>query len=327
MVLNLEQLRAITRGATRVEEQNGEFRFYRFTEEQVEAYRQTGNTDFYNKTFATSGVRLAFRTDAKTLAFTYRLEVGSGRTFGWFDVYLNGNLARHFGSDGREFTGGSVCVELGEGEVDVELYLPWSRAAILSKITLEGGEMLEPIFRTHKMISFGDSITQGYDALYPSQSYVSTLARMLDAELFNKGIGGEVFFPALLNTPDAFDPDYITVAYGTNDWSGRTREYFVENCAAFYRKLSALYPRAKIFAITPICRLDANRKTKFEAPISEVGDLIRSFCADLPNVTVINGWCFTPALKEFYSDAYLHPNDLGFGLYAQNLYRAIKQYI
>ena len=327
MKLNLEQLRAIACGAARVEERDGEFRLYRFTEKQTEAYRLTGNTDFYNKTFATSGIRLAFRTDADRLAFTYRLEVGSSRAFGWFDVYLNGNLARHFGVEGKEITGGSVSVELDMGEVDVEVYLPWSRAAILSNISLEGGEMLLPLKRRHTMISFGDSITQGYDAIYPSLSYASTLSRLLDADAINKAIGGDCFFPALLDTADTIDPDYVTVAYGTNDWSKHTQATFVADCRAFYQKLSALYPNAKIFAITPICRLNVNYKTAFDAPISRVGELITELCADLPNVTVINGWNFTPALKEFYSDGYLHPNDLGFGLYAQNLYRAIKRYI
>jgi len=327
MKLNLEQIRSITCGTARVEEINGEFRFYRFTEAQTEAYRNSGNTDFYNKSFATSGVRLAFRTDAKTLSFTYRLEIGSSRAYGYFDLFLNGSLTNHFGVEGKEMTGGSVCIDLGEGEVDVELYLPWSRAAILSNISLEGGELLLPKKRSHTMLAFGDSITQGYDALYPSLSYATALARLLDADSINKGIGGERFFPALLDSRDEIDPDYITVAYGTNDWSHNPRERFVADCCAFYEKLSALYPSAKIFAITPICRLDANRKTNFGAPICEVGKLIHAICDALPNVTVIDGWSLTPAIKEFYADAYLHPNDLGFGLYTQNLFAEIRKHL
>jgi lysophospholipase L1-like esterase len=327
MMLNLEQLRSITCGADRVEENNGEFHFYRFTEAQTEAYRQKGNEDHYGKTFATSGVRLAFRTNAKALSFTYRLEVASSRSFGHFDLYINGNLARHFGVDGREVTGGSVCVPLDTEECDVELYLPWSRAAILSNVSLEGGDLLLPKKRNHTMIAFGDSITQGYDALYPSLAYATALARLLDADSINKGIGGERFFPALADSSDAISPEYITVAYGTNDWSGSPKETFLSDCRAFYEKLSARYPDAKIFAITPICRLDASRKTNLGEPIAKVGDYIREFCADLPNVTVIDGWNLTPAIKEFYSDAYLHPNDLGFGLYAQNLFAEISKHL
>ncbi|MBE6553804.1 MAG: SGNH/GDSL hydrolase family protein [Ruminococcaceae bacterium] len=327
MVLRIEQVRAIVKGAARVEERNGEFRFNRFTEAQTEVYRNCGNSDFYKKSFATSSIRLAFRTDSEKLSFTYRLEVGSSRSFGWFDLYLNGLLTNHFGTDGIQMTGGSVAIDLGKGEKCVELYLPWSRAAILSNIELDDGAMLEPISRPHTMIAFGDSITQGYDATYPSLSYASTLARLLDAEIFNKGIGGEIFFPALAEQADPIEPDYITVAYGTNDWSHSTPEEFTAHCRSFYQTLSALYPNAKIFAITPICRLDCERKTKFGAPTYTVDTRIRELCADLPNVTVICGWNFTPAFKTFYSDDHLHPNDLGFGLYAQNLYREIQKHL
>ncbi len=324
MVLHIEQVRSIVRGAVRVEAQNGEFRFNRFTEAQTEAYRNCGNSDFYNKSFATSSIRLAFRTDSEHFSFSYRLEVGSSRSFGWFDLYLNGLLTQHFGTDGIQMAGGSASIDLGKGVKDVELYLPWSRAAILSNIELDDGATLEPVVRPHTMIAFGDSITQGYDAIYPSLSYVSTLARLLDADVVNKGIGGERFFPALLEQADPIQPDYITVAYGTNDWSTVTVERFLQTCRAFYQRLSELYPDSKIFAITPICRLDSNRVTNFGEPFSMVGAHIRELCADLPNVTLICGEKFTPAFKTFYSDAYLHPNDLGFALYAQNLYREIR---
>ena len=79
---------------------------------------------------------------------------------------------------------------------------------------LDDGATIEGLYRKYKMISFGDSITHGYDAIYPSLSYASQLAQNLDAEQLNKGIGGDIFFPALLDEKDAFEPDFITVAYG-----------------------------------------------------------------------------------------------------------------
>ena len=44
-------------------------------------------------------------------------------------------------------------------------------------------------------------------------------------------------------------------------------------------------------------------------------------------VTVIDGRTLTPHLPEFYSDKVLHPNALGFGVYAENLIKAIKDII
>ena len=69
-----------------------------------------------------------------------------------------------------------------------------------------------------RILCFGDSISQGYDALYPSNQYTPQLAKLLDAEEYNKAIGGEIFRPELALARDDFEPEYITVAYGTNDW-------------------------------------------------------------------------------------------------------------
>ena len=57
-----------------------------------------------------------------------------------------------------------------------------------------------------------------------------------DAEEYNKAIGGDVFFPSLAATREDFEPDYITVAYGTNDWSKCPREALEENCKNFYNQ-------------------------------------------------------------------------------------------
>ena len=61
MILNFEQLKAITKGATRVEMCDGAYRFFRFTEAQTEVYREQAEKDpstkhFYDKSFATAGV-------------------------------------------------------------------------------------------------------------------------------------------------------------------------------------------------------------------------------------------------------------------------------
>ena len=66
---------------------------------------------------------------------------------------------------------------------------------------------------------FGDSITQGYDVLYPSSHYLLKCAATLNAQIYNKAIGGDIFRPELAQIKDSYEPDYIVVAYGTNDWN------------------------------------------------------------------------------------------------------------
>ena len=62
------------------------------------------------------------------------------------------------------------------------------------------------------MLMLGDSITHGYDAISPSNSYASLVADMLDANAINKGIGGEVFWPQFAAMLDNITPEIITVA-------------------------------------------------------------------------------------------------------------------
>ena len=67
--------------------------------------------------------------------------------------------------------------DLGEGEKEVLLYCPWSAQVIFSEVTVSDGAFVEPVKPEKKMLVFGDSITQGYDAAYACNSYISRLAR------------------------------------------------------------------------------------------------------------------------------------------------------
>lgn len=60
--------------------------------------------------------------------------------------------------------------------------------------------------------------------------------------------------PALAACKDAFAPDYIIVAYGTNDWRHAAAEKFRNNCRGFYENLCKHYPGVPVIAITPIWR-------------------------------------------------------------------------
>lgn len=322
MKLNLEQIKAITKGAVEVTEEKGWFHFHRFTSAQRELYRSL-RPQFNDKILATAGIRLSFETDSEFLRFDYILRIGSSRHYGYFDVYENGVLKHHFGDEVAEVLEGRGEVSLTPGIKKLEVHFPWSSIAELGNVELSDGAYVGATKKARRVIAFGDSITQGYSAIYPSLTYMSRLTDMLDAECFNKAIGGDKFFPELADSPDPVEPDLITVAYGTNDWSGCPREEAEEKCRKFYRNLAIRYPNARIFAITPIWRKNSDKITKFGAPLSAMAEMIASVCAELPNVTVIRGDGFVPWLEEFYEDLRLHPNDMGFDFYARNLYNAL----
>ena len=328
MILNFEQIKEMTRGVERiVENENGFVQFYRFSAEEEKAYSEHPRAaEFFPKTFHSSCVRWAFYTDSSYLAFDFSNGNGGKPSSGaaHLDLYENGSMVNHITVEYKTQPKGRICLNLTEGKKLVELYFHYGTRMDVANVELADGSSFEGAHRKYKMLSYGDSITHGSSCTKPSLSYLAHIAALLDADVINKGIGGEEFFPNLITaTPSVDEPDFITVAYGTNDWKHRTQEMYEEYCAEFLTRLTALYPTKQIFMITPTWRADANIVTPFGAPATEIYPFICKIAARFPNITVIRGWDLVPHEKSFFADSRLHPNDLGFGIYTLNLYRAL----
>ena len=327
MNLTLEQIKSIAKGVSRVEERDGAIHLLRFTAEQEAVYATRDDKGFWKKSYATAGVRLEFITNSRTLSMETKISAGASRRFFSYEVFCNGvKVGSHGGEDLTDDVVVGTYGDLGEGEKRIKIVFPWSVASPLLRLTLDDGATLLPVKKSCRMLIYGDSITHGYDAKNPSGSYASLLTDALDADAINKAIGGEVFRPAIAETGDRAEFDYVTVAYGSNDWSHKGKEDFEADCSAFYETLSRLYPTAKIFAITPIWRADNDRLTKV-GEFSYVADYIEQVTKDLPNVTVLRGVDFVPKDPSYFSDKYLHPNDEGFAHYFKNLYEAMKKHL
>lgn len=335
MKLDLSQICAITLGAENVTLETDGFHFYRFTPQQWTLYKQTSPDDFYPKCFATSGIQLRFSTDSETMKLDFEISRGSSRTYFSVDVFVNGemigaidNLTDYLPQDYTvlQLPLGAYekSFDLGKGMKEVCVYLPWSVCAVLKSLEMDDGAKILPVKPKYKLLAFGDSITHGYDALRPSNKYITRLAEALDAEECNKAIGGEVFCPAVAEAEAGSAPDYIVAAYGTNDWSHSTRERLCEDCLAFYTTLSKKYPKAKIIAMTPIWRQDW-QLDKPAGLFHDVEQIIRDAVANLENVTVIRCFDMVPKDVNLFADLRLHPNDAGFDHYFRNLYQAVSE--
>lgn len=339
MKLNIEQIKNITVGAVRILEEQDGFHFYRYTEEQDRFYfdRDREFPRFYAKSHATSGMRMTFRTDGSAISIKGKVSAGTSRSYYSLDVLVNGSavgyidnfsgvdLPQNFTVYQGELGDFQGSFDLGDGVKEVCIYLPWSVITVISEVEIEGAAFVEGVKRDKTLVAFGDSITQGYDALRPSGRYVSILADSLGADELNKAIGGEIMVPELAGMKESFVPDYITVAYGTNDWSTRLEPDFRARCREFYLTLSKTYPHSKIFAITPIWREDYKGERAF-GDFDLVERDIAEAVADLDNVTLIRGFDLVPHDIKNYADLRLHPNDAGFEHYGSNLYSEIKKY-
>lgn len=329
MILNFEQIKSITLGAVGMEEKEDGIYFSRFTPEQIAFYTKDGICN--NNVPATSGIKFRFRTDSKSLSLAIHTTPSGTRNYFAVDVFVNGkffadlrnyeeiDLMRKYvqqplpcGEYQKEF-------DLGEGEKELLIHMPWNMVTVLKEFSLDDGASLIPVRPAKKLLCFGDSITQGYDALHPSRKYTSQLADYLDMEEFNKAIGGEKFQPDLAACRENFTPDVITVAYGTNDWKGRTKDVFDETCRGFYVNLAKNYPDTPIFAIAPIWRKLQEKQTFKCGPFRQVHQAIVEHTADLPNVTVIDGFDFVPHYSDYFADLTLHPNGAGYDHYFNGL--------
>ena len=318
--LSFEQIKKLVHGAAFVEEGDGKISFFRFTKEQQELYRVT-STDFYIKSMATAGISLEFDTDSENLALSFIINRGSSRTYFTISVFAAGRrigeLSGNIGGDENVPCRGSFA--LGEGVKKVRIQLPWSVAASLTSLELDDGAIAVPVHKKRKMLIFGDSITQGYDASRPEYAYAVRLADFLSARAVNKSIAGEQFFSRLSELSDDFEPELITVAYGTNDWRHSNKEKFERECAAFFENLTNNYPTAKIFALTPLWRVDMDTDYGFGEAFPYVARYIKQVAKKYPNVSVVDGIDLVPHRPSHYQTDGVHPIDSGFEHFTNNL--------
>ena len=324
MILDLNEVKEIVCGAVKIEEREGFFEFDRMNDIQRE--NQIGHGEFLRRARSTSCVRLAMITDSETLSFDFKFIIAAPYPAGFFDIYVNGAMISHQGSENEET--GSVKVDLGKGTKRVEVYFPWARRAMIRNLTVDDGAEIKPLKRPLKLLAYGDSITHGTLSIYPSLTYICRLASLLNADIVcSKGIGGDVFSDRIISSPDDVSPDIITVAYGSNDWGKSDPQDAAKAVRRFLSRLRSAYPDAKIFVITPIWRADFEKQTQFSFGTDGMDGFIRENAKGIYDIIFINGWNMVPHLPEFFSDGFLHPNDLGHGIYAQNLYKEISKYL
>ena len=329
MKLSIEQLRSMTQGAVRVFEIDGSVCFRRFTDEQEELYR-ISNEEFWKKTFSTAGIKLCFETNSEIMNLSVLALESTSRTYFSIDVFSDdqfvGAIENHtedgLAGDYTEvrFPLGHFEKEfvLGSGMKTVTIYLPWSVELRIESLCLDDQAEIIPVKSEKTLLVFGDSITHGYDAVHPVNRYAAQAARALQAEEYNKAIGGEVFFPELAEAKENFDPDYVLVAYGTNDWGLTTWDKFSKNCREFYKILAEQYPKANIYALAPIWRKDFEEVREC-CDFRQVAAYIHEVTKPYSNIKVIDCFDFVPKEERYFADFKLHPNDKGFEHYGKNL--------
>jgi lysophospholipase L1-like esterase len=330
MQINTELFKKLLKGAVSVQNEDEWLCLFRFTEKQSKYYFEKTPDTLYPKTLASAGMKMDLVTDADENSFDFRVFAASSRTFYSVDLYVDGVFCDElYIMNYQNKKSGTVSFVLPEGTHRVTVYLPNLMRMDIKNVCLAGASFADPASSKMKILCLGDSITQGYDAYHSSLSYVNRLSQTLDAEILNQAIGAEVFDAKILDEELPFDPDLITIAYGTNDWAVRTsKEAFLDEAERFFQKIREIYPDKKIVYISPIWRGDYQRPYGTqETAVGAFDESVKALqsLAKENGLFVVDGIPLTPHISDFFADQILHPNDLGFGFYAENLLRELKK--
>ncbi len=313
MKLTTQQIKEISFGAARIIENKNGLEFHKCTEKQIEVLKAERPDIVVNATNAT-GCRMDFHTNSDYFKF-------SAKAGNKYELYINDVFVKQFlfGT-----IGGCGEAVLPEGENRVTLVFPsHDAAATITSVELSSGSTVIPHSYALKMAFFGDSITQGWESGYDSLSYAWRVARFFDADIWNPGVGGNVLLENFVDFRPDFIPDVVIVSLGTNDWSTwETLEELENHTTEFLKRVCEGNKNARIFVISPIWRAEEFAFRPMGA-FAECCNTVKKAAAEFP-VTLIDGYTLTPHINDFYTDG-LHPNGLGFGIYAENLIKVLSK--
>lgn len=319
MKLTFEQIKSITVGSVNTVKTEDGIRFFKCTEKQLEAWRQKSATVFRCAT-GTTGVRLDFHTNSQKLAF----RVLSGKKY---EVQINSLPVAVFNPEPGDIIQLELSDTIGRrlDEYRVTVIFPsHDDGGAIEYLDLDDGAFVRPHKFDRRFLFIGDSITQGWESSLDSYSYAYRVSSFFNAESVIQGIGGAFYYKDSFDVID-FDPDTVFVAYGTNDFSHyKTYDEFRRACEDHLSLIANAYAGKKIFVISPIWRdkRDGKPMGSFDGCI----EIIKQTAEKLKLIH-IDGLNLVPPLTSLFADGYLHPNDNGFSLYAENLIKEIIEQI
>ena len=313
MNLTLEQIQSVTIGAVNIFNDEEGIHFRRFTDKQLETFSALSET-FRARSHCTAGCQLSFYTNSDHLL----LDIVAGLKY---EILVDGLPAYFFAPDKPQ----RFPVSLPSGEKHILISLPNYSQGILKKVVLDEGSYIRPHTYQRRFLFLGDSITQGNQSSRDSFCYAYRVSRFFDAQIMNLGVGSSHMCAETLEDV-GFDPDVVFIAYGTNDYfTSASSDALETSCKAYFDRVQQLYGTKKIFYISPLWRAD--------------GDLVRRAgnLNDCRSIMIrqsqehgfihIDGYTLVPHSPFYFNDGMLHPNDLGFSLYSENLIKFLLKHL
>ncbi len=213
--------------------------------------------------------------------------------------------------------------------------------------------------KNKKILFLGDSITEGAGASVVENRFTDLVAKELEADFENYGIGGTRI--AKQTNPSEYprwdkdfisrveemdkEADLVVVFGGTNDWghgdssfgdfSSRDPYTFYGALHVLYTALIEKYPASTIIVLTPLHRCGENDRNidpkrpnnirllkEYVEAIREVAEYYSLPVLDLYKTSGLQP--AIPIIKETYMPDGLHPNDAGYKVLADKVIAFLK---
>lgn len=313
MNLSFEQIENLAFGYVQKKQMGDGLHFYHCTERQIEKWYAYGEK-LGDRAKSSTGVMIDFLTNSDYVSFTL-----SG---GKFEIKINGLLTVKKVIKAEEPE--TVKLDLNGGENRVTLVFPSHTEGVIHALSLADAAEFKPYKYSRKFLFLGDSITQGHKTIFDSGSYAHRVSDFFDAERFINGVGGTFFTPDVFEKT-AFEPDVVFIALGTNDFNKlKSLDKIKENVRTFISQVKDAFEGKQIFGIIPPWRWDDD----IIKPVGTFPDFRETLKGiyDEFGIHTFNAFDLIPHFEECYFD-HMHPNDLGYSYYAQNLITELKNYI
>ncbi|MGH2356008.1 MAG: GDSL-type esterase/lipase family protein [Chloroflexota bacterium] len=275
-----------------------------------------------------AGVRLAFRTDATSVAGRCVAAPESAP----IDLCCDGALigtAPLAGNDGFRFEG------LPAGEKLIELWLPQFGEFRLRSLELSDGATLRPFQDERpRWITYGSSITQCRAAASPAQTWPAIVARERGLRLTCLGYGGQCHLDSMVARMMRDLPaDFLSMCVGINIYGGATLNprTFRPAIIGFVQLVRETHPDTPFVVMSPIV------SPPRESTLNPVGFTLAAMREEVAaavealrahgdrHVHYLDGLqVFGPELAHLLPD-HVHPNAEGYRVMGRNFLRAVAE--
>ena len=296
MQTDAESIREYFTGYLDVVQNNGYSFLYRFGKAQREFYEKEGGY-FGAQSRYSAGIKLSA---LKCTEVSFEINcISSDKELYSVGVIHNGTEENYM------FSKGESSIELTFDSEEVTVYFPYDAEIGIKNIKING----IPGKTGKNILSFGDSITQGYMLTESAAAYPSELGRRFDADVYNFGIGGYFIRSGILNELDCLPQPYmVTFAYGTNDW--HFENDYTRDLPEIFLRLHEKYDNIPVFVILPIARKSEKTEITKLGTLAQVREVIAAEAEKYDNFYVLNcGGKINPD-DDLYTDG-IHPNNSG----------------